>query len=74
MGEKYKMTLDRYFLEKGLQRLGIRELEERLEVSSLVFGGVDAAGFQPDQGLFHCGTYKEDPLEIDNLPVPRPWV
>ncbi len=75
MGEKFKMTVDKIELEKGLHRLGIRELEERLEVSPLVFGGQETDEFHPDQGLFNCGTYKEDeyPDLMNDNPVPI-WV
>jgi len=74
MGENKKIV-ETNQLESGLQRLGIRELEERLEVSSLVFGGQEANNFQPDQGVFNCGSYKEDdPLQLDKPVWPPFWV
>jgi hypothetical protein len=72
--ENYKMTWEKHQLEKSLQRLGIRELEARLEVSPLVFGGQGVDSFQPDQGLFHCGAYKEDPLDLPEPIKPPIWV
>jgi len=70
-GENFRMTLDGNQLEIGLQRLGIRELEERLEVSPLVFGGQGAEGFEPGNGLFHCGSYKEDlDVPMDDITPP----
>lgn len=67
MGMNFKMTIDKNQLEIGLQRLGIRELEERLEVSALVFGGEESDGFQ-------CGSYKEDLFDLDDSTYPPFWV
>lgn len=74
MGRNLKSNQDKEQLEQGLQRLGIRELEERLEVSPLVFGERSIGGFKPEQGLFNCGTYKEDVPDLMDDIHPPIWI
>ncbi len=73
MGRNITSIQDQKLLEQGLQRLGIRELEERLEVSPLVFGERAIDGFKPEQGLIICGTYKEDVPDLMDEIHPPIW-
>ena len=61
---------DRTELEASLERLGIRELEERMEISPLLTGAgtVETTGVDPDVPTICC-TCKIPPP--DTLPYPK---